>query len=107
MTPGTLRFRARGTALVQHFERLDAGIKSFVGRRFTRVGGPTPAPTDRWSFSPTGEAEEVAYRAEYVKACKDGDLWAADKATADACGVSFDPTFGAPPAADPQAETSA
>ena len=33
--------------------------------------------------------------AEYVKACKDGDLYAADEATAKACGVSFDPTFGA------------
>ena len=27
-----------------------------------------------WGFVPTGGAEEVPYRAEYVKACKDGDL---------------------------------
>jgi len=87
-----LRFRARGTALVQNFERLEAGIKSFVGRKFEEVqtdDGP------RMAFKPTDEADEVQYCAEYVKACKAGDLWPADEATANACGVSFDPMFGA------------
>ena len=84
-----LRFRARGSALCQHFERLDAGIKSFVGRRVQEV------EPGQFGFVPTGETEEVPYRAEYVRACKDGDLWAADQETADACGVPFDPLFGA------------
>lgn len=87
----TLRFRARGTALVQNFERLDAGIKAFVGRKVSEV-----AP-GQWGFVPTGSDEQVLYRSEYVKACKDGDLWPADEATAKACGVSFDSSFGAPP----------
>lgn len=89
MTPKTLRFRARGTALAQHHEKLDAGIKKFVGRQYLQLEPGV------WGFKPTGESEEVAYRAEYVKACKDGDLWAADEATAAACGVPFDPHFGA------------
>jgi len=88
MTPKKLRFRARGTALVQNLERLEAGIKSFIGRKFVQ------ADFEQWGFEPTGEAEEVAYRAEYVKACKDGDLDPADEATAKACGVSFDPFLG-------------
>lgn len=90
MTPKKLRFRARGEALVQNFERLEAGIKSFVGRKFVQVEG------DQWGFKPTGESEEVTYCAEYVKACKDGDLWPADAETAAACGVPFDSNFGAP-----------
>lgn len=93
MTPKTLRFRARGASLVQNFEKLEAGIKTFVGRKYVE---PSPG---LWGFAPTGD-EVVPYRAEYVKACKDGDLYAADEATASACGVEFDSTFGVPKAAD-------
>jgi hypothetical protein len=89
MTPSKLRFRARGEALVQNFERLEAGIKSFVGRKYVE------AEPGRWGFAPTDAADEVAFRAEYVKACKDADLWPADAETAAACGVPFDPSFGA------------
>jgi hypothetical protein len=88
MTPKKLRFRARGNALVQNHERLEARIKSFVGRTYVEV------EPGQFGFKPTGADEEVAYRAEYVKACKDGDLYPADEATAEACGVSFDPSFG-------------
>lgn len=86
-----LRFRARGEALVQNLEKLEAGIKSFIGRKYLQVQPGV------WGFAPTGKDEEVVYRAEYVKACKDGDLYPADAATAAACGVSFDPHFGAAP----------
>jgi hypothetical protein len=96
--PSKLRFRARGESLVQNLEKLDAGIKSFIGRKFLQV-------EDRWAFSPTEADEEVAYRAEYVRACKDGDLWAADADTAAACGVRFDSNFGAaPPKSSPKSE---
>lgn len=97
MTPKKLRFRARGEALVQNFERLEAGVKSFVGRKYLEVS------PGQWGFAPTNAAEEVAFRAEYVKACKEGDLYPADAATASACGVSFDPTFGAPKAPEKSA----
>ena len=79
-----LRFHASGDALVQNFDKLEAGIKSFLGRKYMEV------EPGLWGFVPTGGAEEVPYRAEYVKACKDGDLIAADAETAKACGVAFD-----------------
>lgn len=88
MTPKKLRFHARGDALVQNFEKLEAGIKSFLGRKYKEV------EPGQWGFVPTDEADEVPYRAEYVKACKDGDLSPADEATADACGVDFDSDIG-------------
>lgn len=101
MTPSKLRFRARGESLVQHFERMEAGVKSFVGRKYLEV------KPGQFGFVPTDKDEEVDYRAEYVKACKDGDIWAADQATADACGVTFDSSFGAPKAADKPSAKSA
>lgn len=97
-----LRFRARGTALVQDFERLEAGIKAFVGRKWLEVEPGV------WGFAPKSEDDEVPYRAEYVRACAEGDLWPADAETAKACGVKFDPHFGAPKAEKPsKAEKSA
>lgn len=101
MAPKTLRFRARGTALVQHFEKMEAGVKRFLGFKYTNLEG------DTWAFVPTGEVEEVKYEAEYVQACKDGCLWAADKETAAACGVPFDPNFGSPPPAASASASSA
>jgi len=84
-----LRFHARGTALVQDFERLDLGVKKFLGWKYIVNEDGTA------SFDATGEAAEVPYRAEYVFACKGGDLWPADLDTARACGVPFDSKFGA------------
>lgn len=88
-----LRFRARvterGPALVQDFERLELGIKRFLGWRLVSNADGTRA------FEETSEVAEVPYRAEYVFACREGDLWPADLETARACGVPFDPKFGA------------
>ena len=78
-----LRFFAQGTALVQNFARLEANIKSFVGRKYEEVEPGV------WGFSPTGEAETVDYRWEYVKAARDGELLPADAETAKLCGVPF------------------
>jgi hypothetical protein len=86
----SLRVKARGTALVPNYELEAAGIRAFVGRKF----GPADEP-GRFGFAPLDEAVEVPNRAEYVKACTDGDLWAADEPTAKVCGVKFDSTFGA------------
>lgn len=76
-----LRFKASGEAMVQNLDRLEAGIKSFIGRKFVEVS------SGQFGFVPTGSFEEVPYRAEYVKACKDGDLLPADEETALACGM--------------------
>ncbi len=77
--PKTLRFYAKGTALVCDNERLENGVKAFIGRRYTEVEPGV------WGFAPTAEPQEVPYSAEYVKACGDGDLSPADAATAEAC----------------------
>jgi hypothetical protein len=45
-------------------------------------------------YPSTDKPQVVPARGEYLLACRDGDLWAADQATADYCGVKFDPTFG-------------
>lgn len=78
-TPKTLRFYAKGAALVCDMERLANGVKAFIGRRYTEVEPGV------WGFVPTGEAQQVPYSAEYVKACGDGDLHPADDETAEAC----------------------
>lgn len=106
--PEKLRFRARGTAMVQNYDRLAAGINAFVGRAF----GPAKDRPGRHGFAATGAAEELAYHPhgpEYVRACAQGDLWAADEETAKhvdhyAKGhglppVTFDPSFGGATAA--------
>lgn len=103
MSSKTLRFRARGTALCQHFERLEAGVRAFVGRKFVTLdaahplreaAGLSPDEPTRFGWRSTGEDEEVPYNPEYIRACKEGALWPADEETAKACGVEFDPSFG-------------
>lgn len=86
-----LRFYARGTALVADVhaqEHPTHPIRRFVGRRLQEV---TPG---RFGWCPTEEPQDLAYHHDLVRACKDGDLWPADDATAQACGVAFDATFG-------------
>lgn len=92
-TPEILRFRARGAAMVPNFDALlhpTHPVTCYVGRKYVEK------KPGKWGFEPTGETDEVPYRAEYVKACRDDlNLYAADAETALACGVEFDPTFGA------------
>lgn len=87
-----LRFLARGTAHVSDFDALDRPmpLRRFIGRKLQAV----PEAPGRYAFVPTGKSEEVNARPEIIKAAKDGELWPADEATAKACGVEFDPTFG-------------
>lgn len=83
-----LRFMARATALVTDPSALERGIRRFIGRRWQEV------EAGRFAWVPTGEAQSHEYHRDLVKACRDGDLWPADEATAKACGVGFDPKFG-------------
>lgn len=101
-----LRVLARGTAMVFDLERHEAGVRRFIGRKHDRTLGAVFVERDHtgvdnqhrqggWPASHhPREPDEVPYRAEYLFAIRDGDLWPADKATADICGVPFDPTFG-------------
>jgi hypothetical protein len=47
-----------------------------------------------WGWVASGAVEEIAYHRDIRKAVIDGDLWAADEATAKACGVPWDPKCG-------------
>ena len=105
MTGKKMRVLARGTAMVFDLERHEAGVRRFVGRKHDRTLGSVFRERDAsgtenehrqggWPASHhPGQPDEVPYRAEYHFALRDGDLWAADKATADMCGVEFDPDF--------------
>lgn len=81
------RFYARGTACVVDIDAQEAGRKQFVGRKFQKVD-------EGHAFVPKSEPAEVRLHPEYVRDCREGALWPADQATADACGVRFDPSFG-------------
>ena len=83
----TLRFYARGTALVPDFAAMDRALplRRFIGRKYKEV------KLGQWGFEPKAEAEEVStHFNEYVKACQAGDLTPADKETANYCGVEFE-----------------
>lgn len=84
---GKLCVRAKGSALVTDYERLDAGVKKFVGRKLVDLSN------QEFAFIPTEESELVPDRAEYRRAVCDGELWAASPDTAKKCGVRFDPSF--------------
>jgi hypothetical protein len=97
-----LRVLARGLAMVPDLERLEAGVRRFVGRKIdptlgyaSRDENGNVVMSGGWppSHQP-GSPDEVPVRAEYVAHVKDNDLWPADEATAAACGVKFEPRFG-------------
>ena len=90
MQKQTLRVRARGAALVQKLEAMASSPRQFIGREWVFVDG-------QHGLKATGEDVEIADRAEYRQAIREGSLWAADRETADACGVAFDPNFGEAP----------
>lgn len=97
----TLLVRARGLAMCPDFEAQEARIRRFIGRKHD----PKAGKAGGWPS--TGKAQEVPNSAEYVMAVQRGELWAADKATADLCGVVFDPTFGGEPVETAPAEKPA
>jgi hypothetical protein len=87
-----LRFYARGTAHVSDFDALERPVplRRFIGRKLQEA----PGAPGRFAFVATGKPDEVSARPEVIKAARDGELWPADEATAQACGVAFDPKFG-------------
>ena len=95
----TLRFFSRGTAMCFDLEAQDAGVRRYIGRKHDKTLGHegkddygNKVMSGGWPS--TSKAQEVPARGEYLMACRDGDLWAADEETAAYCGVKFDPDFG-------------
>jgi hypothetical protein len=86
-----LRFYCRGTALVTDPGAQDRGHRRFVGRRWQEVVPGT------YAWCPTDQPEEIDFHFDLLQACREGDLWAADEATAKTCGVAFDATCGGEP----------
>lgn len=84
----TLRFRAvEGhlvTDLAAAFPEEGNGVRRFIGRRAVLNAKP-----GQLGWENTGEPQEVAFMPEYVKACQDGGLEAADEETARLCGVPW------------------
>ncbi len=103
VTRPPLRFYCRGTALVQdpHAMSRAPSVNRNVGRRWQQLAPPVGVGPDAhpgtWVWAPTGEVEAIPHHNDLVDACRSGDLWAADEATAKACGVAFDPDFGNEP----------
>lgn len=62
----------------QSNEFLEPGDKPVPHTAYPRKSTPESVPVDRY----------------YTRALKNGELWPADKASADCAGVQFDPTFG-------------
>ena len=85
MSVSTLRVLAVGTALVQSLEHMKANPRRFVGRQWVNVDGKA-------ALDALTEPTEVPFRAEYVQAVREGALAPADRETADACGVPFEPS---------------
>lgn len=83
-----LKFYARGTALVTDVHAQERGIRRFVGRRWQEI------TLGRWAWVPTEKGQELDAHPDLIRACRDGDLWPADEATATTCGCGFDPNFG-------------
>ncbi len=95
----TLRFLSRGMAMSFDHEAVANGILRFVGRKHDSTIGYAGKDASGNKFMSggypsTGVPQEVPARGEYIMACRDKDLWAADEETAKHCGVEFDPTFG-------------
>lgn len=93
--PQPLRVYARSHAMVQDFERLEAGIKKFFGWKLVQKAPPkdptNPEDKGEWAFDMTDEVVEVPNKPEYRKCCQEGSLRPADEATAKACGMPFEP----------------
>lgn len=85
--PDKLKLFAVGTKMINDHDALEAGTCRYIGRRWD---------ASLHGFPATETPSEVRPLPEYVKAVQVGDLAPADEATAEYCGVAFNP----PPQAD-------
>ncbi len=87
----TLKVKSSPLAMVTDYEAFAAGVRRYIGRSYDPSLGPVDPETKKhvggWPLK--DGVDEIPYRPEYARAIKEGDLLAADKATADLCGVPF------------------
>jgi hypothetical protein len=104
--PPPLHVLHRGRAMVQNHRKLaDTGTKAFIGLAHDpKVGHDIldpetgkPSGLKQGAFlrltEPTVIPGDDPHYPEYVRSLREGDLWAADQATADAAGVLFEAHF--------------
>jgi len=117
--PQKLRFLAKGSAMVPHYESQHGGTRRFHGWKHDATLGPkfkhldvmgreTGQTAHHGAFvKQLGQIVSVGVRsqfaAEYLRHLRDGDLWPADEFTARMAKVKFDPSFGAEHGEDAQA----
>ena len=85
--------------MVPDIDAMNGHRRAFVGRFLDKSQGEKYIDAEKIErqqavFAEKAEHSEVPSYVEYVRSVKEGDLWAADQATADYCGVKFDPSFG-------------
>lgn len=118
-----LKVLPRGESMVPHYESLGGTTRRFIGFTHDPTAGRSVKADDGSTFMsggwkrsaepvevptiPTTDASYHAAWGEYRRDVREGALWPADKATADACGVKFDATFGGRKPAEPQPVASA
>ena len=92
----TLKVKPVGSILVSDIPALlEAHVRRYIGRRLDMtLGGSyidsvTGQEVRQAGWVPTDEVSEIPNLVEYRKAIKAGDLEAADKETADLCGVPW------------------
>jgi hypothetical protein len=106
-----LRFLAKGTAMVPHYEAQKAQVRRFHGWKHDATLGPqfkvkddlgreTAMTAHHGGFvKQLGQITAVGLRSEfageYIRHLRDGDLWPADEFTARQAGIKYDPTYGA------------
>lgn len=83
-----LRFHARGTGLVSlpGENRIVGQLPRYIGRSLKMIDGATAWPANADAHECDSASD---HGARLMKRCRRGELWAADEATATACGVEF------------------
>jgi hypothetical protein len=63
--------------------------RRFVGRKF--IPGDSPQAPSRYEATaePAELSSDAPQAAHLIRKCQKGEIWPADKATAEACGVEF------------------
>lgn len=95
-----LRVLARGSAKCTDLDQMEGGRLCYIGRKKDMTIGheyrdqESGAMMRTSAFPAVTEPVEVSDRMEHVQYVQHGDLWPADEATAQRCGVKFDPSFG-------------
>jgi hypothetical protein len=90
---GFLRYVGRETILANTVEELPADC-TCVHIQANEFLEPGQKGLPHSAHPRKAEPVEVPCDAYFLKSIRRGDLWAADKPTAEIAGVKFDPTFG-------------